>query len=416
MALPPRSIEDFRSDVAKIEQHRDYRRVAAFGIGMATVRSDTAAPETAPRANAPEPAETANDQVMLDARFAALSCGENYAAAAMIAQTLGSRFTTRTEMIDLDTINSLLTAFSPFVEDTEAELAAGQPIGQCRHRTVAALMRIRQQLLTRQAPIVEGQRLAPVVVFIADFDDPPSSTADVFLRLTMMSARLVEPHQLNLDGIFDRLKTVAWTSRGPIDPSLVERLQFDASLSGSPLQIYGLDKFPPMTNYVIPEGVRIADTTRVRLGAYLSSGTVVMHEGFVNFNAGTLGPAMVEGRISAGVVVGANSDIGGGASIMGTLSGGGRHTISIGESCLLGANAGIGISLGDHCTVAAGLYVTASTPVLVNQFPGWESGTTVKARLLSGRDHMLLIRNDATGRVEVRPNGRGWSGLNHVLH
>jgi 2,3,4,5-tetrahydropyridine-2-carboxylate N-succinyltransferase len=232
----------------------------------------------------------------------------------------------------------------------------------------------------------------------------------VYLRLHLLSHRLAVPRSLNLDGVFGQLATVAWTDIGPVAPGDVDDVRLSLRVDGRSLLVRGLDKFPPMTDYVIPSGVRIGDAARVRLGAHLAEGTVVMHEGFCNFNAGTLGTSMVEGRISAGVMVGRDSDVGGGASIMGTLSGGGTEVISIGERCLLGANAGIGIALGDDCIVEAGLYITAGTKVTL---PG---GEVVKARTLSGGDGLLFIRNSVTGAVEMRRRQRGGVELNAELH
>ena len=240
--------------------------------------------------------------------------------------------------------------------------------------------------------------------------DAPTTAADAYLRLHLLSHRLVKPHGLNLDGLFGLLTNVAWTSAGPC--SLVDFPATAARLRAAfgNLTVYGVDKFPRMVDYVIPDGVRIADADRVRLGAHLASGTTVMHEGFVNFNAGTLGKSMVEGRISAGVVVGDGSDIGGGASIMGTLSGGGKEVISIGERSLLGANAGVGISLGNDCVVESGTYITAGSKVAL------PDGTTVKARELSGTNNLLFRRNSQTGALEALPKTGTWGGLNSVLH
>ncbi|MCR2812080.1 2,3,4,5-tetrahydropyridine-2,6-dicarboxylate N-succinyltransferase [Microbacterium sp. zg.Y1090] len=249
-----------------------------------------------------------------------------------------------------------------------------------------------------------------------DLDAAPGSTADAYLRLHALSHRLVAPNDLNLDGIFGHLPIVAWTNAGPMLPDDAAALR--PSLQRHGIQVQGLDKFPRLTDYVVPAGVRIADTSRVRLGAYLSPGTTVMHEGFVNFNAGTLGASMVEGRISQGVVVGDGSDIGGGASIMGTLSGGGSHRVSIGARTLLGANAGIGISLGDDCVVEAGLYVTAGTKVVLADGPARHDGApqVVKAAELSGASGVLFRRNSLTGAVEaVRREGVGVT-LNEALH
>jgi len=245
----------------------------------------------------------------------------------------------------------------------------------------------------------------------ADLDAPVASTPDAYLRLHALSHLVVRPNELNLDGIFAHLPNVAWTSAGPMHPEDVARLR--PALQRSGIQVQGLDKFPRLTDYVLPAGVRIADASRVRLGAYLSPGTTVMHEGFVNFNAGTLGASMVEGRISQGVVVGDGSDIGGGASIMGTLSGGGSHRVSIGSRTLLGANAGIGISLGDDCVVEAGLYVTAGSKIVLTE--GGNS-TTVKGSDLSGRDGLLYRRNSLTGAIEAVARAGVGVTLNEALH
>ncbi|MFE7844493.1 2,3,4,5-tetrahydropyridine-2,6-dicarboxylate N-succinyltransferase [Microbacterium sp. NPDC057407] len=255
-----------------------------------------------------------------------------------------------------------------------------------------------------------------VVAVEADVDAPPSSTADAYLRLHALSHRLFAPNEINLEGIFGRLPNVAWTTAGPMHPDAVARLR--PLLAREGIQVQGLDKFPRLLDYVTPPGVRIADASRVRLGAHLSPGTTVMHEGFVNFNAGTLGQSMVEGRISQGVVVGDGSDIGGGASIMGTLSGGGTHTVSVGARTLLGANAGIGISLGDDCVVEAGLYVTAGSKVVLVDEPPLTDGRprVVKGAELSGRDGLLFRRNSLSGAVEaVRRAGIGVA-LNDALH
>ncbi|MGH3727859.1 MAG: 2,3,4,5-tetrahydropyridine-2,6-dicarboxylate N-succinyltransferase [Micromonosporaceae bacterium] len=248
-----------------------------------------------------------------------------------------------------------------------------------------------------------------VVLTQADLTAPPADAADAYLRLHLLSHRLVRPHAVNLDGLFGTLSNVVWTNHGPCPVEDFEQTRLRLRRRG-PVQVYGVDKFPRMTDYVLPSGVRIADADRVRLGAHLAPGTTVMHEGFVNFNAGTLGASMVEGRISAGVVVGDGTDVGGGSSIMGTLSGGGKEVISIGERCLLGANAGIGISLGDDCVVEAGCYVTAGTKVTL------PDGRVVKARELSGSSGLLFLRNSVTGAIEARSRqGRGIA-LNTDLH
>src|SRR6478736_4793486 len=243
-----------------------------------------------------------------------------------------------------------------------------------------------------------------------DLDAPPESPVDVYLRLHLLSNRLCAPRTVNLDDAFSVLTNVAWTNLGPVPVDQVDEVRWRVRSAGSVLTVHGLDKFPRMTDYVVPSGVRIADADRVRLGAHLADGTTVMHEGFVNYNAGTLGTSMVEGRISAGVVVGDGSDVGGGASIMGTLSGGGTQVVSVGKRCLIGANAGIGISLGDDCVVEAGLYVTAGTKVAT------ADGQTVKARDFSGANNLLFRRNSLSGAVEVvKRDGTGIT-LNEALH
>jgi 2,3,4,5-tetrahydropyridine-2-carboxylate N-succinyltransferase len=255
-----------------------------------------------------------------------------------------------------------------------------------------------------------------VVTVEIDLDAPPASTPDAYLRLHALSHRLVLPNEVNLDGVFGHLATVAWTTAGPMHPEDVDRLRPFLARDG--IQVQGLDKFPRLLDYVTPPGVRIADASRVRLGAYLSPGTTVMHEGFVNFNAGTLGASMVEGRISQGVVVGDSTDIGGGASIMGTLSGGGAHRVSIGARTLLGANSGIGIPLGADCIVEAGLYVTAGSKIILTDEPRRHDGkpTVVKGAELSGGSGMLFRRNSLTGAIEaVRRAGAGVT-LNDALH
>ena len=254
-----------------------------------------------------------------------------------------------------------------------------------------------------------GVEVVAVRTVIAALEDKPADTYDAYLRLHLISHRLVEPHGLNLDGIFGALTNVVWTNYGPCPIEGFEQVRLRLRRRG-PVTVFGVDKFPRLVDYVVPTGVRIADADRVRLGAHLAPGTTVMHEGFVNFNAGTLGASMVEGRISAGVVVGDGSDIGGGASIMGTLSGGGTEVISVGRRCLLGANSGLGISLGDDCIVEAGLYVTAGTKVTS------PDGATIKARELSGANNLLFRRNSVTGAVEVVGRDSKGIALNEAWH
>ncbi|HEU4895714.1 MAG TPA: 2,3,4,5-tetrahydropyridine-2,6-dicarboxylate N-succinyltransferase [Acidimicrobiia bacterium] len=255
-----------------------------------------------------------------------------------------------------------------------------------------------------------GVETRSLITTIPDLGAPPSDPADAYLRLHLLSHRIHKPNEISLDGIFGVLNNVVWTTEGPC---AVEDFAFTKQRlisTGRSPAVTSVDKFPRMIDYVVPAGVRIADGDRVRLGAHLGEGTVVMHEGFVNFNAGTLGKSMVEGRISAGVLVGDGSDIGGGSSIMGTLSGGGTEVISIGENCLLGANSGVGISLGDGCVVEAGLYITAGTVITL------PDGSTAKGRELSGANDMLFRRNSVTGTVEALPRTGAWGGLNEALH
>jgi 2,3,4,5-tetrahydropyridine-2-carboxylate N-succinyltransferase len=253
-------------------------------------------------------------------------------------------------------------------------------------------------------------RVETITVVIEDLSLAPTNAANAYLRLHLLSHRLVKPRSINLDGVFGLLTNVAWTNLGPVAIDTLTDVQITARAQGIAITVFGVDKFPRMVDYVVPSGVRIADADRVRLGAHLAEGTTIMHEGFVNFNAGTLGASMVEGRISAGVVVGNGSDIGGGASIMGTLSGGGKEVISVGEGCLVGANAGLGISLGDGSVVEAGLYLTAGAKVLL------PDGTSVKAKELSGAKNLLFRRNSQTGALEASPRTGTWGGLNAALH
>jgi 2,3,4,5-tetrahydropyridine-2,6-dicarboxylate N-succinyltransferase len=262
-----------------------------------------------------------------------------------------------------------------------------------------------------RADQVRAVRITHRRVEIADLDAPPADSGDAYLRLHLLSYRMVQPNSISTEGIFGVLPTVCWTTAGPVDAAQTVAVQMRARAAGRHIEVQSVDKFPRMLDYVVPSGVRVADASRVRLGAHLAEGTVVMHEGFVNFNAGTLGPSMVEGRISAGVVVGAGTDVGGGAAIMGTLSGGGKERIAVGERCLLGSNSGLGISLGDDCVVEAGLYLTAGTIVTMQA-----TGQRVKARELSGESGLMFIRNSVTGTVEARPRASTWGALNAQLH
>ena len=263
--------------------------------------------------------------------------------------------------------------------------------------------------LQQDSDLIRKVKKIPVDIGI-ELSVAPKDVVDVYLRLHLLSHRLVKPHSINLDNIFTLLPNVVWTSVGACEINSFDQVRLALQNKYGNLTVYSVDKFPRMIDYVIPDGVRIADGDRVRLGAYLSAGTTVMHEGFVNFNAGTLGKSMVEGRISSGVVVGDGSDIGGGASIMGTLSGGGKEVISIGERTLLGANSGAGISLGNDCVIEAGVYITAGSKILL------PDGKIVKAKELSGANNLLFRRNSQSGSLEVVPKNGSWSGLNSVLH
>ncbi len=264
-----------------------------------------------------------------------------------------------------------------------------------------------KEILKPTLPLEERQKL---VIHKIEDDGAVSNICDAYLKLYLLSLTVSEPNSLNLDGIFNALPNVVWTNHGPVDPKEIDKLR----LEQGEVAVKSVDKFPCMTDYIIPIGVRIADSSRVRLGAHLSEGTTIMHEGFVNFNAGTLGAAMIEGRISAGVVIGKNSDLGGGCSTMGTLSGGNEVKISVGEDCLLGANSGLGIPLGDRCIVEAGLYLTAGSRVEIIDSNG-ESVETVKASSLSGKDDLLFIRNSLQGTIQCKPNKKSVV-LNESLH
>ncbi len=297
---------------------------------------------------------------------------------------------------------TLLEADQPETNRSEANQPA--PGREWRERLAAA----------ERTDAVRGVRIIVTDTRIASLADPPAGTADAYLRLHLLSHRLVRPRSINLDGIFAVLPNNAWTTLGPVPADDITSVQLRARTEGIALGVHGVDRFPRMTDYVVPAGVRIADADRVRLGAHLSPGTVVMHEGFCNYNAGTLGASMVEGRISQGVLVGDGSDVGGGASIMGSLSGGGTAQITVGERCLIGANAGLGISLGDDCVVEAGLYLTAGSKLTMRDDAGDER--VVRASELSGASGLLFRRNSLTGAIQAVPRSDSWTGLNAALH
>jgi 2,3,4,5-tetrahydropyridine-2,6-dicarboxylate N-succinyltransferase len=360
---------EFTELVTEIEGRAGYIRPQAFGVGLATFAIGSL----------DDPGTVTDGATVLDTWFPAPNREENYGSAAILADIVGHRSGSQSYRLGVEELERALEAFAPFRADGK------------RHANIIALT----QLL---GTLKNTQRLprAVVVTFIGDLHDKPVDAHDAYLRLHLLSTRKVKPHGQNLDGIYGLLANVVWTNAGPYAPEGFEDVRGLLRSQGVEVAVRSIDKFPRMTDYVVPSGVRIANADRVRLGAYLGEGTTVMHEGFVNFNAGTLGTSMVEGRISSGVTVGDGSDIGGGASTMGTLSGGGSVVISIGKGTLLGANSGCGIPLGDGCTIESGLYITAGTKCTMVA-----DGRVVKARDLAGQDDLLFRRNSLTGAVEV---------------
>ena len=368
----PRQVSD---TVAAIEAKLDgYVAPHAFAVGVATI---------GPSGN------------VLDVSFPHVNCDESWGTAAVLAEATGFRDGTSSYHLDADTLagavsnlNDLATGDGPHT-NLDAWTLCGQTAAQ---------------------PALGGER-SVVACLVDNLFQPPVDAIDAYLRLHLLSHRKMIPNSMNLNGIFGLLNTVVWTNLGPFEPDNFEMTRMALRAQGHNVEVKLVDKFPRMLDYVVPTGVRIADANRVRMGAYLSEGTVIMHEGYCNFNAGTLGSAMVEGRISQGVVVGENSDIGGGASIMGTLSGGGTEVVSVGKNSLIGANGGIGISIGDECIVEAGCYITAGTLVTM------PDGDVVKARELSGHNGLLFRRNSKSGQIEaIAREGAGWQGLNEDLH
>ncbi|MFV0317687.1 MAG: tetrahydrodipicolinate N-succinyltransferase N-terminal domain-containing protein [Microthrixaceae bacterium] len=376
----PDDAEAFTAMANALMERKGYSAPVAFGLGVATVADADGSP--------------------LDTWFATVNHQANLNAAAIFADVLGHDGGPATHTLTPEVLEEIFARCTPILHDAP------------NHPNLAAL----QAFAATEPPGASSDAVLPthprpVITFIDSLEDAPVDIHDAYLRLHLLSHRRVAPHGLNLEGLFGLLANVVWTSAGPCDVASFPVAQRHARIAGAPLVVHGVDKFPRMTDYVVPAGVRIADASRVRLGAHLAEGTTVMHEGFVNFNAGTLGASMVEGRISAGVVVGEGSDVGGGASIMGTLSGGGKEVIAVGADCLIGANAGIGISLGDGCVVEAGLYLTAGTRVST------PDARVVKALDLSGADGLLFRRNSTSGAVEVLPREGTWSeGLNEALH
>ena len=332
---------------------------------------------------------------VLDVSFPHVNLDESWGTAAVLAEATGFRDGTVSYHLDAATLDAAVANLS--------ELATGDG----PHLNLDA-WKLAGQVAAQ--PALGGDR-AVVACLVDNLFQPPVDTIDAYLRLHLLSHRKMMPNSMNLNGIFGMLNTVVWTNLGPFEPENFEMTRMALRAQGHNVEVNLVDKFPRMLDYVVPSGVRIADANRVRMGAYLSEGTVIMHEGYCNFNAGTLGSAMVEGRISQGVVVGEHSDIGGGASIMGTLSGGGTEVVSVGKNSLIGANGGIGISIGDECIVEAGCYITAGTLVTM------PDGEVVKAKALSGHDGLLFRRNSKSGQIEaIAREGAGWQGLNEDLH
>lgn len=361
---------DLKKLVEGVKANSSYVCPQAFGVGLATVNADGQ---------------------MLDTYFSRPYYQSNFDVGALLAHFLGYTHGTHSYQVTTTLLDEVLTVL---VADSGQNQASIEVLQQVRH-------------------VLQSQHVpskVAVVAFIApdEQDEGPKQVPDAYLRLHLLSHRLIKPHGIKLDGIFGVLPNVAWTSHGPISMKDLPERQHQAMLLGQYLMVHSVDKFPRMVDYVVPSGVRIADASRVRLGAYLGEGTTVMHEGFINFNAGCEGPNMIEGRVSAGVFVKKGSDLGGGCSTMGTLSGGGNVVISIGENCLIGANAGAGIPLGNRCTIEAGLYVTAGTKVLFE-------GQVIKARDLAGRDNILFRRNSQTGQVEAISK-ENTVELNALLH
>ena len=372
----PATPEEFEALLTTYRSRPEFTEPAAFGLGVATIADA--------------------DGSVLDTHYLSVNLGRSLGFAALVHDVC-------------DTTSSIGTVTLSAVHLEEILARGAVHRGNAEEHPNLAACGLLDGLVERPNPL--PVRRVVVMTSIASLDAAPVDAHDVYLRLHLLSSRLVTPHGLNLDGQFGLLANVVWSTLGPCDVASFPAAQRALRTSGLPVGVTSIDKFPRMVDYVVPSGVRIADADRVRLGAHLAEGTTVMHEGFVNFNAGTLGACMVEGRISAGVVVGADTDLGGGCSIMGTLSGGGTEVITVGERCLIGANAGIGISLGDGCIVEAGLYVTGGTVVTL------PDGTRRKARELSGATDLLFRRNSISGAVEVVPRAGTWDeGLNDALH
>jgi aryl-alcohol dehydrogenase-like predicted oxidoreductase/tetrahydrodipicolinate N-succinyltransferase len=383
-------MDDFKALVTRIEGEDGYCRPQAFAVGIASFGIS----------DLERSGVVGSPAKILDTWYPVANFKENYGTAAVLASLCGYREGAKTFYLDLEQIEQALAHFAAFADDGK------------RHANIETLRALAGYARNHLGRPVAGDVAIPrllAATFIGDLQLKPVDAHDVYLRLHLLSARKVRPHEVNLEGVFGHLNNVVWSDLGPFDPDSFDAVRLRLRAGGTAVHVHAIDKFPRMTDYVIPSGVRIANADRVRLGAHLAEGTTVMHEGFVNFNAGTLGKSMVEGRISAGVVVGNGSDVGGGASIMGTLSGGGKEVIKVGEGCLLGANSGLGISLGNGCTVESGLYVTSGSKVALGD------GRVVKAWELSGLDNLLFRRNSQTGAIEAIAK-KNQVVLNPALH
>ncbi|MGI8424332.1 MAG: tetrahydrodipicolinate N-succinyltransferase N-terminal domain-containing protein [Chloroflexota bacterium] len=358
----------------------------------------TSQPVVKPAAYAVGIAHIGEGDKVLDTWYPVVNCNENFKTAEALAEATGHMGGTATYRLDAPQIEHALKRLAPIINDGK------------RHANVEVLKAIQPLVQDPTGGVLRATARRAVVCFIDNLDEKPVDVHDVYLRLHLLSARKLKPRTINLDGMIPMLPIVVWTSEGPHDPDTWSQESLRLKLRGIYPTVYAVDKFPRMVDYVIPSGVRVADADRVRLGAHLGEGTTVMHEGFCNFNAGTLGAAMIEGRISQGVIVGNGTDIGGGASIMGTLSGGGKEVITIGENSLVSANAGTGISLGNNCIIEAGCYITAGSKVKL-----LPEGNVVKALALSGKDNLLFWRNSTTGQLEAQPNYKSIA-LNVQLH
>jgi 2,3,4,5-tetrahydropyridine-2,6-dicarboxylate N-succinyltransferase len=386
-------MEQFAKFVQDVEARPGYQRPAAFAVGIATYAIH----------DLKRSAEVVPGAKVLDTWYPVPNLNENFGSAAVLADIVGHTSGSKSYAVKYHDLEAALARFAPFHNDGK------------RHENIEAISELAEMLSKQTGRHYELlEKIEPprnvVVTFIQDVTQPPVDVHDVYLRLHLLSARKAKPRTLNLDGMIPMLPIVVWSSEGPFDPATWEAARLRLRTRGHDPKVYSVDKFPRMIDYVVPSGVRIADADRVRLGAHLGEGTTVMHEGFANFNSGTLGSAMVEGRISAGVIVGNGTDLGGGASIMGTLSGGGKEVVTIGDNCLIGANAGTGISLGNNCTIESGTYVTATSKVKL-----LPDGPVVKALELSGRDDLRFWRNSITGQLEAQ-NKKNEVTLNTQLH